>query len=64
MTTFYQLRDVKFTEKEAMAMAQLCKRISLAACREHAVDHDEAYEMLAALCEIQKALAHEGFAPR
>lgn len=64
MTTFYTLRDVKLSEVEAMALSQLCKRISFAACREHSVDHDEAYEMLAALCEIQKSLAHEGFAPR
>lgn len=51
-------------ESQALALAQLVKRIGWAEMRQNAVSDDEAYEMKYALAELQKALAAAGFAPR
>lgn len=67
MTEFVQLKGhsgVKLTEAEAMALANLCKRITFGAVMEFASNEDEAYKMLDALYTVQMSLAIEGFAPR
>ncbi|WP_367154680.1 hypothetical protein [Methylomonas sp. HYX-M1] len=51
-------------DKEALALAQLCKRISWSDCRENAVNDDEAYIMMDAIAKLQKSLAESGYAPR
>jgi len=61
---FFTLRDVKLSEAEAMALAQFVKRVSFSACREHAVDDNEARLMIDAFEEIRRDLALSGFAPR
>lgn len=48
---------------EAMALAQLVKRISFADIRANAVDDDEAYLMLDGLHEVAAVLANAGFSP-
>lgn len=63
-TMFFTLRDVKLSEAEAMALAQFVKRVSFSACREHAVDDNEARLMIDAFEEISRCLAFIGVAPR
>lgn len=48
---------------EAMALAQLVKRVSFADIRANAVDDDEAYLMLDGLHEVAAVLANAGFSP-
>lgn len=50
--------------RQALALAQLVKRIGWGEMRQNAVDDDEAYEMRDALGELAKALAEQGYAPR
>ena len=50
--------------ERAWALAQLCKRLQWSQCREIAVNHAEAYEMIYATNELAQALAAAGFAPR
>jgi hypothetical protein len=55
---------VELTDAQAMALAQLTKRITLSDLRSIAVDEDEAYVMQAALDQVRKALSEQGFNPR
>lgn len=54
----------ELSRAQAMALAQLCKRIGWNEMRVNAVDDAEAYEMRAALHELRESLAAVGFAPR
>lgn len=49
---------------QALALAQLVKRLGWSEMRKNAVSDDEAYLMKDALGELQKALAAAGFDPR
>lgn len=51
-------------DRQALALAQLVKRIGWTEMRQNAVDDDEAYEMRDALGALAKALAEQGYAPR
>lgn len=51
-------------DAQALALAQLVKRLGWSEMRQNAVSDDEAYLMKDALRELQKALAAAGFAPR
>lgn len=51
-------------ESQAMALAQLVKRVGWSEIRRNAVSDDEAYMMRDALGELAKALRDSGFAPR
>ena len=55
---------VELPDGEALALAQLCKRISHADCRSNAVNDDEAYIMMDAIAKLQRALAESGYSPR
>ncbi|WKJ88787.1 hypothetical protein QZJ86_12215 [Methylomonas montana] len=55
---------VDLPDDEALALAQLCKRISYSDCRTNAVDNAEAYIMLDAIAKLQKSLAEAGYSPR
>ncbi|WP_214068326.1 DUF7706 family protein [Photorhabdus hainanensis] len=49
---------------EAMALAQLVKRLSWAEIRACAVDDTEAWVIKAAIGRLQSALAYHGYSPR
>ena len=49
---------------QAMALAQLVKRIGWDDMRQLATSEPETYQMKYALAELQKALAAAGYAPR
>ena len=51
-------------DAQALALAQLVKRIGWSEMRSLAVSEDEAYLMRDAVSEVAKALAAEGYAPR
>ena len=51
-------------EVEALALAQLCKRITFSDMRSCAVDDNEAYVMRDAIGKLQAALRTAGYAPR
>jgi len=55
---------IELPNDQAMALAQLCKRISFKECRANAIDGDEAYVMLDAIAKLQRALAESGYSPR
>lgn len=52
------------SDSEALALAQLVKRIGYEEIRQNAVDKDEAQEMLNALAELAKVMAEAGYRPR
>lgn len=54
----------RFSQEEALALAQLVKRITFSDVRQNAADEAEAYLMLDALNEVQKALQEAGYDPR
>lgn len=54
----------EMTDPEALALAQLCKRISWSDCRSNAVNDDEAYIMMDAIAKLQKSLASAAYASR
>lgn len=54
----------ELSEVEAVALAQLCKRITFTDLRSCAVDNDEAYVMRDAVVKLQEALRAAGYAPR
>jgi hypothetical protein len=56
--------SVNITEEQALALAQFLKRIGWSEMRGCAVDTAEAYVIRDVLGEVQKELAHFGFAPR
>lgn len=51
-------------DRQALALAQLVKRIGWTEMRQNAVDDDEAYEIRDALGALAKALAEAGYSPR
>ena len=51
-------------ESQALALAQLVKRVGWSEIRQNAVSDDEAYTMRDALGELAKALRDSGFSPR
>ena len=55
---------VDLTPGEALALAQFVKRSLFDTYREFAVDEQEARQMLAAVENLRKELATEGFSPR
>lgn len=54
----------EMTEAEALALAQLCKRITFSDIRSCAVDDNEAYVIRDAVDKLQGALKAAGYAPR
>lgn len=55
---------LSLTADEALALAQLCKRIGFQDCRGLAQDKGEAYTMLDAITALRHALADLGYQPR
>lgn len=55
---------VELPAHEALALAQLVKRIGWTELRQNAVDDDEAHDMAGAMIHLRKALAESGFNPR
>jgi hypothetical protein len=55
---------VELTDAQAYALAQFLKRVGLTDYRPLAIDHDEAYTMLAAGEAVRAALREVGYAPR
>jgi hypothetical protein len=55
---------VDLTREEALALAEFVKRSLFDTYREFAVDEREARLMLAAVENLRKGLAAEGFSPR
>ena len=51
-------------ESQALALAQLVKRVGWSEIRQNAVSDDEAYTMRDALGELAKALRESGYSPR
>lgn len=56
--------SVSLNEVEALALAQLMKRIGWHEWRNNSVDEDEAREMRDACERLRASLAAAGFAPR
>jgi hypothetical protein len=54
----------EMSKAEAMALAQLCKRIAFSDMRSCAVDDNEAYVIRDAVDNLQGALKGAGYAPR
>ena len=54
----------ELSDAQALALAQLVKRVGWQEVRINAVDDDEAYLMREALSALQKGLAESGYAPR
>lgn len=54
----------KLSDAQALALAQLVKRVGWQEVRVNAVDDDEAYLMKDALASLQRSLADSGYAPR
>lgn len=56
--------SVELSEDQALALAQLIKRIPFSDLQTNAMNEEVAYMMQSALGEVRKALADQGFAPR
>lgn len=56
--------DASLTDAEAMALAQLVKRIGWSEMRSNAVDDVEAQSMREAISKVRRVLADVGYAPR
>lgn len=54
----------EMSETEALALAQLVKRITFSDVRSFAVDDHEAHVMVTAIFKLKKALGAVGYAPR
>jgi len=54
----------ELTDMDAMALAQLLKRLSWAEMRACAVNDAEAYEIRDGVGKLQRMLAEAGYAPR
>jgi hypothetical protein len=52
------------TDDQAWQLAQFVKRIGFNDVRANATNDDEAYHMLDAIDQLQRALAAEGYNPR
>ena len=55
---------VDLTPAQALALAQMVKRLHWSDARNLAVDDAETEQMVAAVTRLQRALADVGFAPR
>lgn len=53
----------ELSDAQALALAQLVKRVGWQEVRVNAVDDDEAYLMREALSALQKGLFESGYAP-
>lgn len=60
----FQVEGVEFTDAQAYALAELCKRISWSTCRDNAVDDQEASHMVGATDRLRAALERAGFSVR
>ncbi|WP_445497040.1 DUF7706 family protein [Photorhabdus sp. SF281] len=60
----YTKKEVHLTHIEALALAQLVKRLNWAKIRSCAVNDEEAYQIKDAISKLQSALAYRGYAPR
>ncbi|WP_036771860.1 DUF7706 family protein [Photorhabdus australis] len=58
------LQDIQLTHIEALALAQLVKRLNWAEIRACAIDDAEAWVIKAAIGRLQSALACHGYSPR
>uniref|UniRef100_UPI0036D8DBCA DUF7706 family protein n=1 Tax=Photorhabdus sp. RM322S TaxID=3342825 RepID=UPI0036D8DBCA len=58
------LQDIQLTHIEALALAQLVKRLNWVEIRACAVNDEEAYQIKDAIAKLQSALAYRGYAPR
>ncbi|NHB63739.1 DUF7706 family protein [Photorhabdus sp. RW14-46] len=58
------LQDIQLTHIEALALAQLVKRLCWSEIRACAVNDEEAYQIKDAIGKLQSALAYRGYAPR
>ena len=60
------MEDIRLdlTSSQALALAQLVKRIKFTDLRANAIDGDEAYVMQEAVAQIRLALSENGFNPR
>ncbi|WP_275261710.1 DUF7706 family protein [Citrobacter freundii] len=54
----------ELSERQALALAQLVKRIGWNEVRINAVDDNDAYLMREAISALQNSLAASGYAPR
>ncbi len=54
----------ELSDAQALALAQLVKRVGWQEVRVNAVDDDEAYLMKDTLASLQRSLADSGYAPR
>ena len=54
----------ELSDAQALALAQLVKRVGWQEVRSNAVNDDEAYLMKDALASLQRSLADCGYAPR
>jgi len=59
-----QQADAQLSHEEAMALAQLVKRLTWSDMRGCAVDDAETYAIRDAVDKLQDALGRAGFAPR
>lgn len=59
-----QQADAQLSHEEALALAQLVKRLSWSEMRGCAVDDNECYVIRAAVGKLQDALGRAGYAPR
>jgi hypothetical protein len=55
---------VELTNDQALALAQLIKRVPLSDLRSNAQNEKESYDMQSALEQVRKALSEQGFNPR
>ncbi|NHB98649.1 DUF7706 family protein [Photorhabdus stackebrandtii] len=58
------LQDIQLTHIEALALAQLVKRLNWAEIRACAVHDEEAYQIKDAVGKLQSALVYRGYSPR
>ncbi|MBS9426370.1 DUF7706 family protein [Photorhabdus caribbeanensis] len=58
------LQDIQLTHLEALALAQLVKRLNWVEIRACAVDDTEAWVIKVAIGRLQSILAYHGYSPR
>ena len=63
LNTFVDI-TARLNGQEALALAQLIKRIAFTDIRQNAIDDAEAYVMLDALNQVRKSLQEAGYDPR
>ncbi|WP_445494471.1 DUF7706 family protein [Photorhabdus sp. SF281] len=57
-------KEVHLTHIEALALAQLVKRLNWAKIRACTANDEEAYQIKDAISKLQSALAYHGYSPR